>query len=184
VRTFIAVELSSEVRRRLAAAQERLRRAPCAVKWVKPALMHITLKFLGEIAETAVPEIEAVLASAAREAGGPFDLAVTGLGAFPQRGALRVLWAGVRDEGQLLRVHRRLDEGLAALGIARDHRPYSPHLTIGRVRGPRGAGALRELLARDAATEFGSCTIHEVVLVQSVLAPTGPLYTPLRREKL
>ncbi|HPD15741.1 MAG TPA: RNA 2',3'-cyclic phosphodiesterase [Planctomycetota bacterium] len=183
MRAFIAVELSAEIRQRLGEVQERLRRAPCGVKWVKPELMHITLKFLGETAESAVQDVEDAIALAA-EGIAPFDLAVAGLGSFPEHGAPRVIWAGVRDDGSLAQLNARLEEGLAALGFEPERRPFSAHLTIGRAKDPRGAGPLRGPLAREAATRFGSCRVEEVVLMRSDLSPAGPTYTPVRHHRL
>ena len=183
MRLFVAVELDEAIRRRLAEAQERLRAAPCAVKWVKPELMHLTLRFLGEADDTLVGVLVQVIGSAAQGVA-PFEVTVAGLGAFPERGAPRVLWAGIRDNGSLALLNRRLEEAVRRLGFAPEDRPFSPHLTIGRVKEPRGAGALRPPLDAQAAAEFGSCTIAELLLIQSVLSPAGPAYTPLRRHRL
>jgi 2'-5' RNA ligase len=183
MRLFIAVELAEAIRERLSAAQERLRRSGASVKWVKPELMHLTLKFLGEVEEPAIAGIEGAIAAAA-EGVGPFDLTVAGLGAFPERGAPRVLWAGMRDNGSLALLNRKLEEGLAVLGFPPEGRPFSPHLTIGRVNEPRGAGALRGVLDRQQAADFGSCRVEEIVLMLSVLSPAGPTYTALRRHRL
>ncbi len=183
MRLFIAVELDEAIRARLGAAQERLRAAQCSVKWVKPELMHLTLRFLGEVEEPRVPQIEEAMASAAAGIA-PFEVTVAGLGAFPEHGAPRVLWAGIRDNGSLATLNRRLEEGARRLGFEPEERPFSPHLTIGRVKDPRGANALRSPLDAAAAREFGSCTIAELLLVQSVLSPSGPTYTPLRRRPL
>lgn len=183
MRLFIAVGLDEVIRQNLSKAQERLRSARCSVKWVQPELMHITLRFLGEVEEQRIPQLQEVMAAAASGIA-PFGLAVVGLGAFPERGAPRVLWAGVRDNGSLATLNHRLEEGLRRLGFAPEERPFSPHLTIGRVKDPRGANALRGPLAAEGASEFGSCTISELVLMQSVLSPAGPTYTPLHRQKL
>jgi len=183
VRTFIAIALSDEIRTRLAAAQERLRAANCPVKWVKPDLMHVTLRFLGEIQEPAIPDIERTLASAAHGVR-PFQVTVAGLGAFPERGAPRVLWAGLSDNGSLALLNRRIEDSLSQLGFAPQDRPFSPHLTLGRVKDPRRAHALRRLLDKHASATFGSCTIEELLLILSVVSPAGPTYTPLRRQRL
>lgn len=183
MRLFIAVELSDAVRARLSAAQERLRAAPCAVKWVKPQLMHLTLRFLGEVAPSRIPDLEAAMASAA-EGVPPFEARVVGLGAFPERGAPRVVWAGIQDNGSLATLNRRLEEAARRLGFDPEQRPFSPHLTLGRVKDARGAPALRGLLDAQAAAHFGSCTITGLVLVESRLSPAGPSYTVLRRHTL
>ncbi len=183
MRLFIAVELDEAVRERLGKAQDRLRSTPCRVKWVKPELMHLTLRFLGEADKTVVGILEQVMVSAAQGVG-PIEVALAGLGAFPERGAPRVVWAGIHDNGFLALLNRRLEEGVRRLGFAPETRPFRPHLTLGRVSGRQGAAELRRRIAAQAADEFGSCTIAELLLVQSVLSPAGPAYTPLRRHKL
>jgi len=183
MRLFIAVELDEAIRKKLAEAQERLRAARCSVKWVKPELMHLTLRFLGEVDEGRIPQLEEAMASGAAGIA-PFGVTVAGLGAFPERGAPRVLWVGIRDNGSLATLNSRLETGVRHLGFAPEDRPFSAHLTIGRVKDPRGANALRGPLTAAAATDFGSCTITELLLIQSVLSPSGPTYTPLRRQKL
>ncbi|HUT36155.1 MAG TPA: RNA 2',3'-cyclic phosphodiesterase [Planctomycetota bacterium] len=183
MRLFIAVELDEAVRQRLGKAQDRLRSAPCHVKWVKPELMHLTLRFLGEADEALVGILGQVMASAALGIA-PVEVTVAGLGTFPERGAPRVVWAGLRDDGSLALLSRRLEEGVRRLGFAPEDRPFRPHLTLGRVNGRQGADELRRRLAAQATDTFGSCTIAELLLIQSVLSPAGPAYTPLRRHPL
>jgi len=183
LRAFIAVELDEAIRQRLGEAQDRLRSAPCSVKWVKPELMHLTLRFLGEVDEALVGILEQVMASAAQGVA-PVEVTLAGLGAFPERGAPRVVWAGMQDNGSLCLLNRRLEEGVRRLGFAPEDRPFHPHLTLGRVNGRQGADELRRRLDAQAAAEFGSCTIAELILMQSVLSPAGPTYTPLRRHRL
>jgi len=183
MRLFIAVELSEAVRERLGQAQDRLRSAPCSVKWVKPHLMHLTLRFLGEADQAIVGVLEQVMGSAAQGIA-PFEVTLAGLGAFPERGAPRVVWAGIRDNGSLAALNRRLEEAVRRLGFAPETRPFHPHLTLGRVNGRQGADELRRRLAAQADADFGSCTITELLLIQSVLSPAGPTHTPLRRHRL
>ena len=184
MRTFIAVELDDAIRSRLAEAQQQLRPvAGASVKWVKPELIHLTLKFLGEIDEGQVADVAEAMALAAAGAGA-FELSVAGLGAFPPRGAPRVVWAGVEPHPALTALVERLEEGLEILGFARERRPYSPHLTLGRVKDPRGASALRGRLEAGAAMSFGARRVDDLVLMQSVLTTAGPTYTPLRRQPL
>lgn len=183
MRLFIAVALDEAVRERLGKAQDRLRSAPCPVKWVKPELMHLTLRFLGEVDEALVGILEQVMASAAQGVG-QFEVTLAGLGAFPERGAPRVVWAGIHDNGSLALLNSRLEEAVRRLGFAPETRPFRPHLTLGRVSGRQGAAELRRRLATQADDEFGSCTIAELLLIQSVLSPAGPAYAPLRRHRL
>lgn len=182
MRTFIAVEFSDDIRQRLAAAQERLRGSVSGVKWVEPGILHLTLKFLGEIDEGAVDGVAGAMADAAAGVS-PFEVRVAGLGAFPPHGAPRVVWAGLADpSGSLQALHDTLDRGLEPLGIEPEGRPFTAHLTIGRVKEPRGAQALRALIEKQAPAEFGVQRVEELVLFRSVLSSSGPTYTPLRRH--
>jgi len=183
MRTFIAVPVDDAIRSRLAQAQDRLRAAPCTVKWVRPEQMHVTVKFLGEIEPEAVSAVAEAMAAAARGMA-PFDMAITGLGAFPGRGAPRVVWAGADDDGSLAAFHDRLEEHLEPLGVERETRAFSAHLTIGRARDRRGAGPLRRPIDAEARTPFGSQRVAEVVLFRSVLSPAGPAYTRLHTQAL
>ncbi|MGE0711851.1 MAG: RNA 2',3'-cyclic phosphodiesterase [Planctomycetota bacterium] len=141
MRAFWAIELSEEARERLAAAQERLRGAPGgdAVRWTPAAGLHLTLSFLGDVADDRTDE----LAAAARGAlpPGPLRLELAGLGSFG--GARpRVVWAGVEgpDLQELVGLADRLQRAMRRLGFPGDRRPYSPHVTLGRVRAPHGGG--------------------------------------------
>jgi RNA 2',3'-cyclic 3'-phosphodiesterase len=183
MRCFVAIDLPDDVRAAVAAAQERLRgAAPKAdVRWVAPGSMHLTLKFLGEVAD-AEP-IRAVLASVASRHG-PIALAAGGLGAFPGPSRPRVLWAGitagVRELGLLA---ADVERALAPLGFAPEARPFRGHLTVARVRSPRGLARIGAVLGADASA-FGSWTATDVVLYRSHLRPTGSIYEPLARVEL
>jgi 2'-5' RNA ligase len=184
VRTFIAIEIDDGIRERLGRAQQGLRGQGPKVKWVDPAKVHLTLKFLGEIEEGAV---EGVAAAMGRAVAGmaPFEMTVGGLGAFPPRGAPRVVWAGVADpSGGLATLHGRLERELGPLGFEPEGRPFRPHLTLGRVKDRRGGAPLPARIAAGAREEFGVQTVAELVLFLSTLSPAGPTYTPLRRARL
>jgi len=184
MRAFIAVEFDQAIRERLAEAATRLRATSTGVKWVSPEQMHLTLKFLGEVEESAADEVAVVMAEAVAGIA-PFEVRVSGLGAFPPQGAPRVVWAGLDDSANhLKRLHVRLDSGVAELGVEREGRPFTAHLTLGRVKDPRASQGVRAAIEREAAADFGVQRVEELVLFQSVLSPSGPIYTPLRRQRL
>ena len=184
MRAFIAVDLDTAIRQRLAAAQERLRGAGCTIKWVRPDRMHLTLKFLGEIDPGAVGDVADAMA-AATEVVAPFELRLLGLGSFPPRGAPRVVWAGVVDaSGQLAALHKRLERELGTLGFEGEPRAFRPHLTLGRVKEPRGGDRLRAAVGAEPDVDLGGQTVEELVLFESVLSSQGPTYTALRRAPL
>lgn len=172
MRIFIAVFPPPRVRRE---AQATARRLPLGdrVRWTRPENIHLTLKFLGDIREEDLYSIRAALGKAC--AGhAPFGVCLAGLGAFPSARRAQVLWVGVSEGlGQLRSLATDLDAALESLGFGRESRPYTPHLTVGRVRGrpasldlPPGVG--------DLGFRVGS-----VGLVESVLAPGGAVYKTL-----
>jgi|MudIll2142460700_1097286.scaffolds.fasta_scaffold163860_2 2'-5' RNA ligase len=183
MRLFVAVHLSQEIRERLALVQDRLRRAQADVSWVKPANLHITLKFLGETEPKRLERIGPVLAEAARSAA-PFSLAVAGVGTFGGR-IPRVVWVGVREGAAPLEaLAGAVENGLARLGFPKEKRGFTPHFTLGRVRSPRNAESLLAAI-RDEPTElFGTVLVERFVLMQSELDPSGSIYTALERFPL
>jgi 2'-5' RNA ligase len=146
--------------------------------WVQAENMHLTLHFLGEALDDAVPSIEAALRDAASDTPA-FDAVYHGAGAFPSPSRPRVLWAGVTDgQSQLADLARRVGERLAPLGYPPEDRPFSPHLTLARIKEPRPAPHVADALKAAADRALGRVRVGRVVLFQSVLKPGGPVYTP------
>jgi 2'-5' RNA ligase len=171
------VLLPDELRQRLAAAIERLRPHAADVAWVTPANLHVTLKFLGQVAESRVPAVaDALRATLAEQRA--FDVVVRGLGAFPAPARPRVRWAGLEDAtGGLTALGERVDACCGGLGFPRETRAFAAHVTLGRVREPRRQPALGEALAR--AADFGRLRVERVSLMRSDLSPRGARYSEL-----
>jgi 2'-5' RNA ligase len=171
------VLLDDDVRARLAAAVERLQPVAPGVAWVARDNVHLTLKFLGAVDNDRLAALESSLASAA--AGQvPFDLTVHGLGAFPSRIRARVLWAGIgAGAAELAALAARVDAALAALGFARETRPFAAHVTLGRVREPRANPRLAAAL--EAGGPLGGQRVARISLMRSDLSPRGARYSEL-----
>lgn len=189
LRLFIAVELSAEVRQALARLQQDLQRQlpPKVVRWTNADGVHLTLKFLGDTPESRVAAITQGITSAA--AGfAPFELRVAGLGCFPNPRQARVLWVGVPDVPKALAgLQRAVDLQMARLDFPRETRPFSPHLTLGRVNDRSSSAerqALAGLLMRKQVGDLGTVSVQEVVLFQSELRPGGAVYTELARSRV
>jgi len=179
VRSFVAILLSEEVRAAVAAEIARLRPLAPRVSWVSPPNLHLTLKFLGELPPEALEQVKEGLTAAVAGAA-PFSLHFCGLGAFPGMARPRVVWVGVDEGGQAAQtLQARVEAALTPRGFAREERRYSPHLTIGRVRDPRGLTQLEGAMARDARVEFGRLQVGGLSLMRSDLSPAGARYTEL-----
>jgi len=175
-RTFIAVEISDATRDALKAAERAMGRLP-GVRWSNLDTMHLTLKFLGDIEDSLVPGVFEVMREAVKGIA-PFEFSVKGLGWFPPGRRPRVLWAGIENpEGSIETIAKRLDEGLAALGIAGDGKPYRPHVTLSRIRGPIDTDVVEEAFGRVGRGEFGREAVDEIVLFMSELNPSGAVHT-------
>ena len=175
MRLFVAVNLPGPLKGRIAGLQRELALTGADVKWVEEENLHLTVKFLGEVAPERLAALEGALARAV-PACRAFRLELSGLGTFPPRGVPRVLWVGVGGEVEAFRdLHRAVERSLAALGYPEEDREFRPHLTLGRVRSPRGVDALRHRMAAlDGA--YGDLAVGEVALMESRLTPRGPVY--------
>jgi 2'-5' RNA ligase len=184
LRAFIAIETPEGVRSRVTRLIERLRAADAAVKWVEPKNLHWTLKFLGDVEMAETPEICRRMAEVAARFE-PIEVAVGGLGAFPDLKRPRTVWVGA-SEGQeaLAALNEALEESLAEMGFNRERRRFSAHLTIGRVRSSKNVDQLTELIEKSADFTAGGTVADEIVLVSSQLERGGPLYDIMGRAEL
>lgn len=181
IRAFVALDLPADVQRDLAAFCAPLQKLDAAVSWIRPDRIHLTLKFLGNVEESAVEAIGDALRSAV-ESVSPFALRPAGCGAFPSLREMRVIWVGVQGELEPLKgLHRRVEEALERLGFPKENRPFRAHLTLGRVKGRRQLKALQEALTARHSYQGVIFDVSEVVLYKSDLKPDGAQYTPLKR---
>jgi len=163
-------------------AEEDLRQTRADVRLVEKENLHFTVKFIGEIPEDMIDDIDSRLGSLPLRR---MEVGVRGLGAFPDARRPRVVWAGVapRDLAEFTERGQRVIDALEGVGES-DDRGYHPHTTLARVRSPRNAEALTALLREGAAREFGRTPITTLKLKSSVLGPTGPTYRDVRVYEL
>lgn len=182
IRTFIAIDLADAIRQNIAALQEELKRDREKISWTKPENIHLTLKFLGDADETKIDDIANILTAIASEYP-PFSLNVSGLGMFPNFRRPRVLWVGLQNPpAALIEIAERIESGLAEIGFAKEARPFSPHLTIGRVKAQLSDRFIEKLKSR--AFAGGLFDVKEILIIKSDLHPQGAVYTPLRKIAL
>jgi 2'-5' RNA ligase len=185
LRLFVAAELPDSIRDALTTRQQALRRRLTgdAVRWTRPEGMHLTLKFLGDVAGERLEALGDGLATAlaGRQV---LRLRLAGVGSFGGPRSLRVIWVGLDgDANGLAALAAAMDAALASLGFPRERRPFAGHLTLGRVR-ERVAPAARAALYRDLvampAPAPQNFRIEAVALVRIILGPGGACYQRLR----
>jgi 2'-5' RNA ligase len=186
MRLFVAADLPEAVRRALAAEQARIKAAlagsAASLKWVQPEHAHLTLVFIGNVDDARVPAVVDAL-------GADIDLPAfgatfEGAGAFPPRGAPRVLWIGIGSGArELVALQHTIATRVAALGLAIEDRAFHPHLTLARWRESRPADRGRALAAAPRGV-VAAAHIDGATLYQSRLSPSGPTYTALARANL
>lgn len=194
IRAFLAVELTDDLRRSVALVQQEVRRRiegagrrGSRITWVKPAALHLTIKFLGDTGEEMVEPLREALTQAL---GGRRELSVPleRVGGFPRAQSPRVLWVGPGEEwersedcAEAVAWQRSVDEGCRPFGFAPETKSFSPHLTIARIKeGERQVGqALANSGLLDRPLEMGHLVLNGLSLIKSELRPEGPSYTKL-----
>jgi len=183
IRSFIAIELSEEAKKGLAGLRKELERDEHRfVKWVDPGGIHLTLKFLGNIHSKRATEIAEAMKKATQGIP-PFLLEISGLGAFPSLKQARVFWVGVSGElDKLSELQKNIDSALAAMGFAKEERPFVPHLTLARIRegaSPSERTSFGELVGSTVFEDKYPVKVEGVRLMRSQLTPAGAIYTCL-----
>ena len=179
IRCFVALNLPSELKGRLAELEARLKEARADVSWVKPENVHLTLKFLGGVEEVRIPFVKRAIQEGLRGEG-PLVLSLASLGVFPNPRSPRVVWVGVEgDTDRLQKLQERLEQALGEVGFPREARSFSPHTTLGRMRSRQGAASLMELVGHLGEYKAGSMKAESIELMRSLLHPAGAIYTIL-----
>lgn len=183
MRTFIAIDLSPEIKAALRSLVQVCRQTKADVKWVGENSFHLTLKFLGEIETSQVSSIFKIMEIEAKKSR-PFVLECRSIGFFPERGTPRVLWVGVKASAELKDLQRRLELSLQKIGFPPEEREFHPHLTIGRVKSKLHLESVLQQLEKYREKSFGQMEAKTIVLFESLLRPTGAEYRPIGEVKL
>jgi 2'-5' RNA ligase len=194
MRIFIGIDLDPEVRARIERFLEGVQGFAHDGRWARSESLHITLKFIGE---QAPEQVEAITERLRRVESSAFEIRSGGYGFFPTAKAQRVFWIGIQAGPQLAELAGSINMAVAELGIPREDRPFSPHLTLARAGGRSGSpkwrkgdrpnatfAVLEKRLAAMGKIDFGTMTAREFILYQSQLSPGGSKYTKLQRFPL
>jgi 2'-5' RNA ligase len=183
MRAFIAIELPCLIRDYLSQIQDKLKTSGSDVKWVDPRNIHLTIKFLGEIEDKTIDQITGIL-EAVSCCIPVFYIRICSVGAFPNINAPRIIWAGIdKGENETKKIAGELAKKLVKIGISEEDKPFSAHLTIGRIRSAFNRGNLVRIiisLQEEIAQEKIEFCVSKLTLFKSVLTPRGPIYTVLK----
>ena len=179
MRCFISIPISKENKEKIKEIQNKLQELHVHVSWTRPESLHLTLKFLGNIEGEMVEAIKGHLDRIVPEFP-PFDVYLRGTGVFPDKKRPRIIWIGIKEDGQILsNLYRRIEEAMVKLGFPREGRGFTPHITIGRIRSKEGMGKLIEYVQKEKDIDLGEFRITRVQLMKSQLNPKGAVYTEL-----
>jgi RNA 2',3'-cyclic 3'-phosphodiesterase len=188
VRAFIAVDFPPNILKKIAdiTAFFKTLTPEKSLKWVETNNLHLTIKFLGEIEENIVAQVKLTLSQALMDHN-CFDIEINGLGMYPNKNNPKVIWLGITGTNPLTQIYKVLNRELTALDIPPERRAFSPHLTIARLRrhtDHKQTHQIGEILSGYKVDSLGATTIDQVHLYQSVLTPSGPIYTLLHSVAL
>jgi 2'-5' RNA ligase len=179
MRIFAGIQLTEAIRETIAAELEPFKAIANSIRWTESRNIHLTLKFIGEASVAQTELIKAALLTAKIPAAA-FKLKISGFGKFPAGDDLHIFWAGVEDSPHLQELFAGIEAAIAPLGIARETRPFSPHITLGRNKGHYNFKTLFELLAAKRDIFLAEFPVTSFQLFSSQLTPGGPLYKVLK----
>lgn len=178
MRLFAALDLSDTVRATIAEFSEKLRSEFPSARWARIEGIHVTLKFIGQVPEGRVAQIENALSEVHSDA--PVKMDFRGAGFFPDERRPRVFWIGIDATPNLVEIAAQVEARLEPLGVARESREFRPHLTVARISESRGIEKLRDALRRRGPVDFGAVRTNEMHLYRSELSSGGAKYSRLK----
>ncbi len=176
-RTFIAVELPSDIRHSILGLRDQLRGQTRGLRWVNEDNLHLTIRFLGNVEESKIARIEKALRPKL-EIFPSFHLSFAAFGAFPNLNHCKVLWIGIQEGASSCKQLREIiDQDLVSLGFPLEGRDFSPHLTLARARENEHIRLKDDELLNTSS--LGGFRVNRITLFKSDLQPTGPIHSSL-----
>lgn len=183
IRTFISINLPVWLKEEVGDVIEELKSSVKPVKWVKTDSLHITLKFLGNVDVKKIGGIEKALENLSKEHN-PLSLSFNGVGLFPNLKRPKVLWVGVEKNQKLNNLQNSIEEKLALIGYTKEKRPFSAHLTIGRIKDSLNTRGFEQKLSAYNSRHFGDINVDSIFLMKSDLLKEGAKYTIIKEFTL
>jgi 2'-5' RNA ligase len=182
-RIFVAIKIEADtvLLRMLSSVRSLLGNEK--ITWVDPANIHLTLAFLGDTAEERI-KVAGIAVSRNCTGFGEFSFRLCGTGVFKNFRDPRVIWAGIEESEKLISLNNNIVTGLKDAGFKIEDRPFKPHITIGRIKFIKDPDQIRSALEKYRDTDFQKVTVREVILFESILKPSGPVYKPVGHFRL
>jgi len=180
MRLFVALDIPAGVRQAIAELIDRLKPACRGARWVRSEGIHVTLKFIGHVSDQDTKKIESIRVALAKILSErPVEMQFRGVGFFPNERRPRVFWSGVQGSANLGSLAGAIEGELEPLGIEREARAFTPHLTLARISSPEGVDRLVREAEKLKDTDFGAARESEFHLFNSITKPTGAEYTKI-----
>lgn len=184
MRLFIAIEIPDEIKKEIREVQDKLKKSGVDASWTKPEGIHLTLKFLGEVKETRIPEIMTVLSVLSKDRSA-FRIEIANAGAFPNLKNARVAWVGVAGEtDKLASLQEAIEDEVKQLGFKREDRGFKPHLTLGRIKYIHSPVTWLKALDEIKTIKLAAIDVHTITLMKSDLKPSGAVYAEIGKVEL
>ncbi len=182
IRAFLAADLDDDLKPKIHKIIKEFSKTDARIKYVDLNNLHFTLKFFGDIDVDGIDLIADKIENVVKDFN-PFDIKIKGCGAFPNKNRIRVIWVGIENDEILKNLHDKLDGEFNNIGFDLDKK-FSSHLTIGRMKSPKGKDKVKDCINNFEDIEIGTMNINSIKLKKSTLTPSGPIYEDLREFKL
>ncbi|MHC1605009.1 MAG: RNA 2',3'-cyclic phosphodiesterase [Candidatus Methanofastidiosia archaeon] len=174
-RLFVSIDIEKHIKEKVKETYSFFSPSIVRARFTAPENLHFTLKFIGERSQNDVDDIIEILRKA-KENASPFDICIGGFGAFPTISSPRIIWVGGKSEN-MTKLANIIDNELSKMGIQKEKKKFSSHLTIARVREVYNRERLSDVIEKLRKTEFGCQKVKKFILKKSVLTPRGPIYS-------
>lgn len=178
IRAFLAIDLEDNLKNQIEDIEDDFKGLNANIKYVEPANLHFTLKFFGDIDVDGLDLISSKIETVVKEFE-PFEIAIEGCGAFPNKNHIKVIWLGCSDNGLIKELHDKLDAEFSSIGIEKDKK-FSTHMTIGRMKSAKNKEDVKDLIKKYENQSIGNMKVKSISLKQSTLKPSGPIYNDLK----
>ena len=181
IRTFIAIDI--KVVKKIIEILEEIEKCDANIKLLEPEKLHITLKFLGDTEKEKIEDIKKIIKQSIKDIK-PFKIKLANTGVFPNKNYIKVLWIGIKNPAELIKISEKINVNLAEIGFNVDKRKFSPHLTIARLKSAKNKDKILNILKKYENIEFCEFKVNSIKLMKSELTSKGPIYTTLKETKI